>query len=170
MIDRVIIRELIDADCVVISRAFAAQGWRKPASQYQSYLHESRQGKRAVLIAEYDGEFAGYVTIVWDSDYLPFKETGVPEIADFNVLIKYRRKGVGTALMDEAERRIAQRSAVAGIGVGLTADYGAAQILYAKRGYAPDGRGVHSGGRQLSYGDQVSIDDDLVLYLTKVVR
>ena len=45
------------------------------------------------------------------------------------------------------KRRItyAQRSDHAGIGFGLYADYGAAQRLYIKRGYIPDGRGAHYG-------------------------
>jgi ribosomal protein S18 acetylase RimI-like enzyme len=88
---------------------------------------------------------------------------------DFNVLIKRQRRGIGTALMDEAERRIAARSAVAGIGVGLTADYGAAQVLYCKRGYVPDGCGAIQRGQAIRYGEQILVDDDLVIYLTRRV-
>ena len=162
-----VLRELIAADCAVIADAFAAQGWNKPLSQYLAYLQESLTGKRQVLVAELAGRFAGYVTILWVSAYPPFAADRIPEIADFNVLIEARRRGIGTALLDAAEARIAARSDLAGIGVGLTADYGAAQILYVKRGYVPDGRGLHQHGRSLQYGDQARVDDDLVLYLTK---
>ena len=161
------IRELIAADCAVIADAFAAQGWNKPLSQYLAYFQESITGKRLVLVAELAGRFAGYVTILWVSAYPPFAADRIPEIADFNVLIEARRRGIGTALLDAAEARIAARSDLAGIGVGLTADYGAAQILYVKRGDVPDGRGLHQHGRSLQYGDQARVDDDLVLYLTK---
>jgi GNAT superfamily N-acetyltransferase len=161
------IRELIEADCNLISAAFSQQGWNKPVAQYQKYWWESLLGRRTVLVAEYDQDFAGYVTIVWESDYPPFREAQIPEIVDFNVLINYQRHGVGTALMDEAERRIAQRSNKVGIGVGLMTDYGNAQILYAKRGYLPDGRGIFGHGRWLAYGEQITIDDDVALYLTK---
>jgi hypothetical protein len=41
------------------------------------------------------------------------------------------------------------------------------QILYVKRGYIPDGRGLAQGGKSLEYGDQVTIDDRLTLYFTK---
>jgi len=75
--------------------------------------------------------------------------------------------GIGTALMDEAERVIAARSAVAGIGAGMTADYGAAQRLYVRRGYLPDGRGLMTHERPVIAGKSVLVDDDLVLYLTK---
>lgn len=161
------VRTLAAADVAPIAAAFAAQGWHKPQEQYTRYLEESDQGRRVVLLAERGGEFAGYVTIVWESDYPPFRDVGIPEIVDFNVLIKYQRRGVGTVLLDEAERRIAERSEVAGIGVGLTADYGAAQVLYVKRGYIPDGRGIAQAGRAIGHGEQVAVDDDLAIYFTK---
>jgi ribosomal protein S18 acetylase RimI-like enzyme len=162
-----VIRELTKDDCPVIAAAFAAQGWNKPVSQYLVYHQESLQGKRTVLVAEESGRFAGYVTIVWESGYPPFRDAGIPEIVDFNVLIAFRRRGIGSALLDESERRIAQRSNAAGIGVGMTADYGPAQILYVRRGYLPDGRGLFQDGRHLEYGDQAVVNDDLALYLTR---
>lgn len=163
----VTIRNLRRDDCAVISQAFALQGWNKPTEQYLRYEQEMLEGRRDVLIAECGGEFAGYVTIVWESDYPPFREAGIPEIVDFNVLIKFRRQGIGTALMDEAERRISRRSPIAGIGVGLTPDYGAAQVLYARRGYVPDGRGAISHGQYITYGSTITVDDDLTICLTK---
>jgi hypothetical protein len=69
--------------------------------------------------------------------------------------------------MDEAEHRIHQQSPHAGIGVGMVADYGAAQILYARRGYVPDGRGVSWNDKHLKYEDVVTVDDGLVLHLLK---
>lgn len=165
----VTLRALQAEDAEPIAAAFAAQGWRKPAAQYRDYLREQEAGARDVLVAEVDGEFAGYVTIVWASDYLPFRTASIPEIVDLNVLIKHRRRGVATALLDKAERRIAGRSPVAGIGVGMTADYGAAQKLYVLRGYQPDGRGLAVGGVAAQHGDHVTVDDDLTLYFTKPV-
>ncbi len=153
-----------------MAKAFTQQSWDKPVSQYEAYLREGREGKRVNLVAEHQGEFAGYVTIVWASGYPPFLEAGIPEIVDFNVLIKFRRSGIGTKLMDEAERLISIRSPVAGLGVCLHSDYGAAQVLYAKRGYVPDGRGAYSRGKFVMYGDQVVIDDDLAIYLIKRLR
>lgn len=71
--------------------------------------------------------------------------------------------------MDEAEKRIATRSPLAGIGVCLDPDFGPAQVLYAKRGYVPDGRGVYYHDHYPTYGEQVCLDYDLVLYLTRPV-
>jgi GNAT superfamily N-acetyltransferase len=163
------IRLLRAGDISTIAAAFAALGWDKPPTQYEGYLAEQRQSEREVLVAWYGDTFVGYVTVVWDSEYAPFRAAGVPEIADFNVLPHVRRQGIGSLLLDEAERRIAARSHVAGIGVGMTVDYGAAQRLYVKRGYVPDGRGLVAGEHQVNWGETVLVDDDLVLYFTKTV-
>lgn len=163
-----IIRPLRNTDCAPMSAAFQQQGWKdKTTAQYEGYLKLQESGERDVLLAEWKGDFAGYVTINWVAHYTPFREKEIPEVADFNVLKKYQRLGIGMALMDEAERRIHHRSPFAGIGVGMTADYGAAQILYAQRGYLPDGRGLTWNGKHLVLGDVATVDHGLALYLLK---
>lgn len=161
------IRLLQTQDIQPIAAAFTAIGWNKPASQYQRYLAEQDAGQRTVFVALVDDVFAGYVTIVWQSDYPTFSEGNIPEIVDFNVLPQFRRQGIGSRLMDEAEAKVAVHSPVVGIGVGLYADYGAAQRMYVKRGYIPDGRGLFSGARYVIPGEQIIIDDDPALYFTK---
>jgi GNAT superfamily N-acetyltransferase len=169
------IRLLKPTDIAPIAAAFAELGWDKPASQYKKYLSEQEAGQRVVLVA-WAGrqrppilEFAGYVTICWQSYYPPFREQNIPEIVDFNVLPKFRCQGIGAALMGEAEKRVAVVSPVVGLGVGMTSDYGSAQRMYAKRGYLPDGRGLHARGQPVQYGQSIPVDDDLVLYLTKTL-
>ena len=46
-------------------------------------------------------------------------------------------------------------------------DYGAAQRLYVKREYIPDGRGLTSHNRPVAWGETVTVDDRLVLHFTK---
>lgn len=162
-----VIRELRSSDPPVIARAFAELGWNKPVTQYETYLREQEEGRRAVRIATLAGMFAGYLTIVWETAYPPFRERGIPEIKDLNVLPEYRRRRIATTLMDEAEALIAKRSPIAGIGVGLYADYGAAQRLYVKRGYMPDGRGVYTGSDWPDPGTVISLDDSATLQLEK---
>ena len=162
---------LLTADDIQpIAAAFAELGWNKPASQYERYLTEQAAGQRVVLVAQVDDVFAGYVTILWEAAYAPFREAGIPEIADFNVLPRFRRRGIGSQLMEAAESQIAARAPLAGIGVGLTADYGAAHQLYLQRGYLPDGRGISWNGQICEYGDQVRVDDSLALYFTKQLK
>lgn len=163
------IHQLQADDISAIAAACAALGWDKPPAQYEGYLAEQRQGEREVLVAWHEDTFVGYVTVLWNSGYAPFREAGIPEISDFNVLPAFRRLGIGSLLLDEAERLIAERSPVVGIGVGMTADYGAAQRLYVKRGYVPDGRGLIDDRRPVSWGDTVLVDDELALYFTKTV-
>lgn len=164
------IREMLENDPEIISNAFLNQGWNKPTSQYLQYFQETRDGLRTVLIAEWKREFAGYITILWESDYPPFKAQGIPEIVDFNVLKKFQQQRIGNKLMETAEQYAAKRSNIVGIGVGLTSNYGAAQILYAKRGYTPDGLGISYQGQHLKYGDYTQVNDDLVLHFTKPVK
>jgi ribosomal protein S18 acetylase RimI-like enzyme len=160
---------MIRSDIQPIAAAFVELGWDKPAPQYEGYLKEQMAGERVVLVASLDGVFAGYLTILWESPYPFFWADRIPEIVDFNVLPRFRRKGIGTRLMDEAEKRIAERSPVVGIGVGMTSDYGAAQILYVNRGYIPDGRGLIVDGQPVVQGDLVTIDDALTLYFLKTL-
>jgi GNAT superfamily N-acetyltransferase len=166
----VLIRMLEQSDIQEIAEAFRAIGWDKPASQYERYYREQVDKVRDVYVAFLEGEFAGYLTICWTSSYEPFREKRIPEIVDFNVLPKYRRQGIGTQMMDKAENEIAKVSPIAGIGVGLTPDYGAAQRLYVLRGYVPDGRGLHYRGDYIKYGQEITADDSMALYLTKELK
>jgi GNAT superfamily N-acetyltransferase len=162
---------LMDASGVEpVVAAFAASGWDKPASQFQRYLAEQARGERVVLLACLGRDVAGYLTVVWQSGYQPFRAADIPEIVDFNVLPHLRRRGIGAHLLDAAEQQIGERSPVAGIGVGMDPDYGAAQRLYVKRGYVPDGRGLTWHGRPVAWGDAVTVNDALVLWFTKALR
>ena len=127
------IHTLISQDVAVISESFNATGWNKPASLFTKYLKEQEEGERLVWVAHVKGEFAGYVTLKWQSQYPSFKAQNIPEIMDLNVLPVYRKIGIGSLLLDAAEKEAATKSECVGIGVGLYAGedggYGAAQRL-----------------------------------------
>lgn len=97
----------------------------------------------------------------------PFKDKKIPEIKDFNVIPSLRKKGIGWKLMDIVEQCARRQSDTVSLGVGLYRDYGAAQRMYVKRGYIPDGTGLWYGNQQVLPGREVFVDDDLVLYLSK---
>lgn len=161
------IRPLTSADIPTIAGAFLEVGWSDRTEMLQRYVVEQERGVRAVLVVEWEGTFAGYGTVMWTSLYPPFAEKGIPEISDLNVVPGLRRQGIASALLDEAEGLVFSRSPVVGIGVGMFSDYGAAQRLYVKRGYVPDGLGLYRGGSHVREGDTVRIDHDLTLYMTK---
>jgi GNAT superfamily N-acetyltransferase len=159
------IRLLYSGDIAEIVESFKQLGWHKPRSLYEQYLREQEQGKRFVWVAFSNAVFAGYVTLLLDSRYGLFKEQGIPEIVDLNVLPQFRKCGIGSALLDQAEAKALTIGKQIGIGCGLTEDYGAAQRLYVKRGYIPDGKGITHDFKRLQYGDKACVDDDLNLWL-----
>lgn len=157
-----------DFDEIVSS--FEMIGWNKPKSIYEDYFQEQSDGVRTVILAKMNGKFCGYVTIKWKSDYDSFAVQNIPEISDLNVVPTYQKHGIGTALINECEAIAKKRgSTIIGLGVGMTADYGSAQRLYVRLGYIPDGQGLHYKCAPLKYGNQVTIDDDLVLFLKKSI-
>ena len=164
------IRLLESQDIPHIAEAFEKIGWNKPASQYESYLMEQVAKLRDVYVAFVEEQFAGYLTICWTSSYPAFRKAKIPEVVDFNVLPKFQRKGIGTQLIDLAENAIAKRSPMAGIGVGMYPNYGAAQRMYVLRGYVSDGRGLYQNDHFPKHGEQITVDDDLALYFTKELK
>ena len=161
------IRRLDESDPPVIAASFARIGSVRPAGQYVARLAEQAAGHCESLVAEAAGAFAGYVILNWRPSYPPLAEARLPEIQDLNVLPAFRRRGIATRLLDEAEALAAARAHAAGIAVGLHAGYNAAQRLYGLRGYVPDGRGVTWRGRPVGEYQPVTLDDDLVLHLLK---
>jgi GNAT superfamily N-acetyltransferase len=170
MTDGLHLRSLNDTDPEVMAAALSAIGWQKPSELFQRYLAEQASGTRSCWVANLTNAFAGYITINWEPTYPWFAARKIPEIQDLNVLPSFRRRGIGTSLLDQAEAQIACHSDVVGIGVGLHPGYNDAHSLYVKRGYIPDGRGVTYRDRYLQEGEQVVLDDDLLLHLIRHIR
>ena len=165
-----VIRDMAYADAQLITDAEIAQGWDASIDKYLRRLADQKSGASFSLTAEYSGVPAGYINVYPDSKWGPFGGKGWPEIMDFGVLEKYRRQGIGTALMDAAEAVAAEYAEVVYLGVGLHSGYGSAQRMYVKRGYVPDGSGVWYQDKVCKpYADCVN-DDDLVLYLSKKLK
>ncbi len=152
-----------------MTQEFTQTGWTKPLNYFADCFAQQEAGDLIFLVARSGEALRGYLKIIWRPDYPPFREQGIPEIQDLNVMPSHRRQGVATRLMDEAERRIAARSAVAGIGVGLHPGYGPAQRMYVVRGYVPDAQPLVYGDEFIVEGQTVRLDDDLVLHLTKTL-
>lgn len=170
MTKNLILCPLIEDDIDEIVSSFKMIGWNKPKSIYESYLNEQSHNIRSVIIAKENGKFCGYVTIKWKSEYPLFSQENIPEISDLNVLPHFRKNGIGTTLINASEALAKERGhSSIGLGVGMTADYGNAQRLYVHLGYVPDGHGLHYKNKPLNHGDQASIDDDLVIYLSRSI-
>ena len=158
-------------DAQVIADAQILQGWHASPEPFLEELRDHEAGKCVSLTAEYRGNVAGYVNIYRSQREGPFAAAGYPEIVDFGVLEKYQRRGIGSKLMDAAERIAGEFADTVCLGVGLHNGYGAAQRMYVKRGYVPDGSGVWYRGKPCTPYDTVyTCDDDLILYLSKPTK
>jgi len=162
-----LIRSMRADDARLLHASFVSQGWNKPASVLETYFKEDQSGQRQVFIAEQDGRIAGYVTLIKGAEHDAPSCKGIPCISDFNVFIPYRNQGIGTHLMDAAEREAFRNSTQVCLGVGLGKSYGAAQRMYTKRGYMPDGSGVWYRDKPAKIGETVYNDDDLIVYMIK---
>ena len=135
---------------------------------FKKYLKEHSEKNRYVLLACSGGKMIGYVTLKYVSDYENFARNNIPEIVDFNVVPRFRKRGIGRKLLKRIES-VAKKSGYAqiGIGVGLSEDYGAAQRLYVKMNYIPDATGLHYDAKPVQKGTTVRVDDSLAVYLIK---
>ena len=163
----ILIRDLAAADISIITNEEIAQGWDATEDKYEMRLRDRDAGRAISLVAEYNGHVAGYINVYPDSKWGAFAMQGLPEIVDFGVLEKFRRRGIGSKLMDAAEKIASQYSDTVYLGVGLHSGYGSAQRMYIKRGYLPDGGGVWYGSSVCPPYTDCRNDDDLVLYLSK---
>ncbi|WP_456274737.1 GNAT family N-acetyltransferase [Bacillus sp. AK031] len=165
--DELIIRSMVKEDINKFVDAFEEQGWHKPSELFEDYFEHQETNKLKVIVAQFNDDIAGYVTLFPNAPSGPYKEKNVPEIVDLNVLIKFQKNGIGNKMMDIAEDVAKEKSSLVSLGVGLHYGYGSAQRMYIKRGYIPDGSGVWYRGKQLEQYADCANDDDLTLYLLK---
>lgn len=166
----VLIRDLRESDARSITDEEIAQGWQASVDKYLLRLRDQAEGTSISLAAEYRGNIAGYINVYPNSKWGAFADRGLPEIVDFGVLEKYRRRGIGSRLMDTAEQIASRYADTVYLGVGLHSGYGSAQRMYVKRGYLPDGSGAWFHDQICEPYAPCCNDDDLILYFSKKLR
>jgi GNAT superfamily N-acetyltransferase len=160
--------QLVDEGNSELAVRFLREWVSDGEAEARRYLSDHGEPDGTSLIATSGSDAVGYVAIVWESSYARFRSRGVPLVHQIAVAEPWRRRGVATLLMDAAEQLARDRGiATLGITVGLLEEYGPAQRMYGQRGYVPDGRGACQGQRPLTKGMQVSMDHDLIIWLTK---
>ncbi len=163
--NNIVIQKL--SDSLVSSLAIAFSEWPKPRTLFEEYYNQQKEGGREVWVALKKNNPVGYVTLMGVSDFQYFRNKGIPEINDLNVLLSYRKQGIGSQLLYIAEKTAFEKSDIVGLGVGLYADYGAAQQLYVRKGYIPDGNGITYKNKSVVPGEKVIVNDELLLWLVK---
>jgi GNAT superfamily N-acetyltransferase len=134
------------------------------------FWQEMLDGKRHIVTAWQNGDFAGHITLQLHSEYPPFRKQNIPEIVDVWVQPQFRRKGIAQQLLDVVIEAAKKRHAKAiGMGVGVTRDYGAAHLLYSKNGFAPDGTGLWVQGTQAKENEKITLDPDVILMWVKIL-
>ena len=163
------IRPLREQDIAVLGDLYFPWSTREETiAKWRGYLDEQQNEARMARIVEQHGKIVGYGNLLPASQYPHFKQNRVPEINDVWVYEESRKKGVATALIVHFEQLAKQKGyTTIGMGVGLYRDYGAAQRLYFKLGYQPDGEGITYKQAAVIPGEKYAVDDDLILWLIK---
>lgn len=167
---QILVRTTNDTDPEYFSREETAQGWHSSTEKLEMRLRHMKEGICIPITAEYGGVAAGYVNVYPDCKWGAFGGKGYPMIVDFAVLEKFRRRGIGSKLMDIAEQIASGYSDTVYLGVGLHSGYGSAQRMYVKRGYIPDGSGVWFDDKVCQPYADCKNDDELNLYLYKKLK
>jgi len=145
-------------------------GFEKDRDHYLQCLERQQEGAIDFIMAHLDNEVAGFCILNWQPKYAPFKNESMPEIQDLNVLSAVRRQGIGREVIEFCENQArANKHQKMGIGVGLDSSFGAAQRLYVKMGYVPDGAGVNYDRKQIAAGEFRPIDENLCIMMSKVL-
>lgn len=135
---------------------------------WQDYYQEQKRFDRTVIVIAQEEKILGYGSLLIKTTYPHFFNNNIPEIHDLWVHEKYRNRGFATQLIDKLEKLAKGKGyREVGLGVGLHAEYGAAQRLYIRLGYRPDGYGVSYHDLPTIPGKSYPLDDELILWLKK---
>lgn len=160
------IRHATRADIPALYHAAQKQSAFKDDGYFEECFKRVEQNERDILVALHNDIIAGYVMLVWDPKYQPFRSIHIPEVQDLNVIPSMRRQGIAGKLMDHCEDMVRKAGRpFIGIGVGLHSSYGPAQRMYISRGYMPDGAGAAYDAKTMTFGEMRPLDDNFTIKL-----
>ena len=166
--ESVTIRRAEIADLQSLQVMAGLLGAAKEPGYFGTCLTEQAEGRRELFIIAQGGVDAGYAMLNWGPQYALYKRLEIPEIQDLNIIPDMRRRGLAAALIAHCEGRGRERGcAQMGICVGLHSGFGAAQRLYIRLGYMPDGFGVTYDRETIRAGDFRPVDDNLCLMMVR---
>ncbi len=114
----------------------------RPRAKHVERLERQRRGELVYLIAWRDSTPVGHALLKSPGavDLAPGRRERCSEVEDLFVAAEHRRRGVGSDLMEAAERE-ARRQRFAKVGLAVGVANAAARRLYERRGYADTGYG-----------------------------
>ncbi|GAB3424000.1 GNAT family N-acetyltransferase [Flindersiella endophytica] len=141
-----LIRDCRAEDVEVLERVGPTGANRRHARKYGNH----KAGRSAYLLAFEGDEILGFCELQWiGSPEVRETYPGCPEINGLTVFGPHQGKGIGTALVREAEER-ARRRGCPRIGLAVDDDNPRAAKLYTRLGYQP---GLHYEGSYLHVDD-----------------
>jgi GNAT superfamily N-acetyltransferase len=169
LVDHSIIRSLQPQDIDLLGKlSFPWATLEETIKKWQGYFEEQSKGDRLACIIEYQNAIIGYGSLLRNSEYPQFQNKHIPEVNDVWIDECYRKNGLGARLITHIEKLAkAECYHEIGLGVGLFREYGPAQRLYFQLGYKPDGEGITYKHVTAIPWEKYSLDDDLILWLTK---
>lgn len=164
--EKITIRTMLSEDIEALCKAEGDYS-ETNINYLQNQIHNQDKGESIALLALYEGKIAGIVFLYYKCKWGAMGNQGIPSIVDLRVFEKYRRNGVATKLMDMAERIASEYCNKIYLDVCLNSEYGAAQRLYVKRGYIPDGKGLYYEQKICPIDAECKNDDEMTLCLVK---
>ena len=120
-LNKLILHILQKEDLPGIIKTFTFPWSSLQASQekWERYYTEQQTNIRTVCIAKIGDEFIGYGSLLKNTEYLDFKNLGIPEINDVWISVEYRGNGFGKSLVQHLEAiALKENHKQVGIGVG----------------------------------------------------
>lgn len=147
----------------------AAMPRRVPGTHWHRW-ESQRRGESVYLIAWQDGVPVGHLELRWAGTArreVARLLAGVPVLSDIQVHPDWQSRGIGSRLMEEAERLAAERG-YARVGLSVATDNPRARALYERRGYRDAGIGQYqSTWLYLDDAGQERWHEETCVYLVK---
>lgn len=155
-------------DIELLEELYRGVGYPVDLEYFPLNFDRQDAGERQIYMAFIDEDVCGFCIYNRKPRYSFFAHSEIPEIQDLAVAPQHREQGIGGQLIDFCEN-VAREEGFSqmGIGVGITKSFGAAQRLYIRKGYVPDGYGAVYDREYVQEGQFQALDSNLSLMLVK---
>lgn len=146
----------------------SSSGCKKPSMSWKDYLGDLQSENCMVQVVDVNDEIVGIGVVKLTSEFQLFHQNNIPQFDCVFIAEPFRNRGLGRGLVALIESLLVKKGyKQAGVGLGLTREYGVAQKLFVGMGYVPIIEGITFKNQPVTAGQYYTVDDDLVLWLVK---